>query len=94
MKKFILSSLFLNSVVAFTQAQDSVYYYYDGEKIYLTKEDNTKVIQFANEHLTPLRKRGKPTTKSFPLLGGLRGALIRVCSPLSEGLGEVKIKNS
>ena len=41
MKKLIFNIL-LVTVAATTQAQDSVYYYYAGEKIYLAKESNVK----------------------------------------------------
>jgi hypothetical protein len=47
--KKIMLSCFLGLFVVFVQAQDSVYYYYQGEKIYLQKESNAKVICFDNQ---------------------------------------------
>ena len=48
MQKVILS-LLLSSFIVFVQAQDSVFCYDElGEKMYLKKENNVKLIHFSN----------------------------------------------
>ena len=48
MQKVILS-LLLSSFIVFAQAQDSVFCYDElGEKMYLKKENNVKLIHFSN----------------------------------------------
>jgi subtilisin family serine protease len=52
-KKIILNLLFLCVFAVLAQAQDSVFYYDEfGGKIYLQKDNTTKIIHFANETAT------------------------------------------
>ena len=56
MKKSILNLLFLSLLSVFAYAQDSVYYYYGLEKIYLQKENNVKIIHFIKEPTVQLNQ--------------------------------------
>jgi len=51
MKRHYIILLFLSLLSVFAYAQDSVYFYYGLEKIYLQKENNVKIIHFIKEPL-------------------------------------------
>ena len=67
MKKYVLS-LVLSAFIVATYAQDSVYYYYGSEKIYLERDNTVKFVKFTNE----------TAARSSRLLDNLRSQKVQI----------------